>query len=48
MDMVPSVTTMGGRRSFQTSRPLNAPNKPPAISVSSEHRRDAGFRARRD
>ena len=34
MDMVPSVTTMGGSRSFQTSRPLQAPNKPPAISDS--------------
>ena len=34
MDIVPSVTTMGGRRSFHTSRPLNAPNNPPAISVS--------------
>ena len=35
IDMVPSVTTMGGSRSFQTSRPLNAPNIPPASSVSS-------------
>ena len=33
--MVPSVTTMGGSRSFQTSRPLNAPSIPPASSVNS-------------
>ena len=25
---------MGGRRSFQTSRPLKAPNNPPAVSAS--------------
>ena len=34
-DMVPSVTTMGGSRSFQTSRPLIAPSIPPASSVNS-------------
>ena len=44
MDMVPSVTTIGGSRSFQTSRPLNAPNKAPADQREREHRRDAGIR----
>jgi hypothetical protein len=30
MDIVPSVTTIGGNESFHTSRPLKAPNKAPA------------------
>ena len=33
---------MGGSLSFQTSRPLNAPNNPPANSVSSSTGRTPG------